>query len=177
MKMQKKIKISMAVVAALMLAVLAVNLVMGATSVSNTLAPEANNIETIEKVETDDIIIISPEQTEDKEQLKELAPETFEEAERSIYPVRRRFILWTEDGLHVMWGVYGNGRFAGTDNLGKRCWGIYGKGVFAGFYDGDFFWGKYCNAAWNANYLFGLDSSRGEYVLFPPPAITIDAAP
>jgi len=175
--MQKKIKISMAAIAALMLVVLAVNLAVGATSVANTLAPEANNLEAIEQLESDDSIIISPELAEDTEQLKQLAPETFEEAERSIYPVRRRFLLWTNDGVHVMWGVYGNGRFVGTDNLGKCCWGIYGKGVFAGFYDGDFFWGKYCNGAWKAEYLFGLDSSRGEYVLFPPPTITVDAAP
>jgi hypothetical protein len=175
--MHKKIKISMAAVAALMLVVLAVNLVMGATSVANTLTPEANNLESIQQLQSDDSIIITPEQAEDEELLKQLAPETFEDAERSIYPVRRRFILWTNNGVHVMWGVYGNGRFVGTDNLGKRCWGIYGKGVFAGFYDGEFFWGKYSNGAWTAEYLFGLDSSRGEYMLFPPPAITTDAAP
>lgn len=175
--MQKKIKISMAAVAALMLVVLAVNLVMGATSVSNALAPEANNLETIEKIEADDGIMISPEQTEDKEQLKQLAPETFEEAESSIYPIRRRFIMWTSDGAHVMWGVYGNGRFAGTDNLGKRCWGIYGRGIFAGFYDGEFFIGRYYDGLWKAKYLFGIDQSRGEYVLFPAPELTADAAP
>jgi hypothetical protein len=79
--------------------------------------------------------------------------------------------------MHIMWGVYGNGRFVGTDNLGKRCWGIYGKGIFAGFYDGEFFWGKYDNGAWKAEYLFGLEHSRGDYVLFPPPAATTDAAP
>jgi hypothetical protein len=187
-KMQKKIKISMAVVAALMLVVLAVNLVMGATSVVNTPTPEANNLEAIEKLDSeesvtvdegvtlDDSIVISPEQAENTEQLKELAPETLEEAERSIYPVRRRFLLYTYDGVHIMWGIYGNGRFVGTDNLGKRCWGIYGRGVFAGFYDGEFFWGKYCNGSWKAEYLFGLDHSRGSYVLFPLPAITSENA-
>jgi len=100
-----------------------------------------------------------------------------EEAEKSIYPVRRRFLLWTYDGLHIMWGVYGNGRFVGTDNLGKRCWGIYGRGVFAGFYDGEFFCGKYYNGAWKAEYLFGLEYSRGEYVLFPQLIITNEAEP
>ena len=180
--MQKKIKISMAAVAALMLVVLAVNLVMGATSAVNTPTPEANNLEAIEKlgpeesIAPDDSIIISLEQAENTEQLKELAPETPEEAERSIYPVRRRFLLYTHDGVHVMWGIYGNGRFVGTDNLGKRCWGIYGKGIFAGFYDGDFFWGKYCNGSWKAQYLFGLNHARGSYVLFPPPTITSDSA-
>ena len=166
----------MAAIAALMLAVLAVNLVMGATITGNTLSPEANNLKTVEPLESDNSVIISPEQAENTEQLRQLAPQTLEEAERSIYPVRHRFILWTNDGVHVMWGVYGNGRFVGTDNLGKRCWGIYGKGVFSGFYDGDFFWGKYDNGAWKAEYLFGLESSRGSYVLFPLPAIISEDA-
>ncbi|MCW4054401.1 MAG: hypothetical protein NWE84_05720 [Candidatus Bathyarchaeota archaeon] len=172
--MQKKIKISIATLAALMLAILAVNLVMGATTAVNTLAPSPNNLEAIEKLDPEGGIIISPEQVENKEQLKELAPATPEDAEESIYPVRRRFLLWTNDGIHIMWGIYGNGRFVGTDNLGKRCWGIYGKGIFAGFYDAEFFWGKYCNGSWKAEYLFGLDYSRGIYVLFPPPAIAND---
>jgi hypothetical protein len=174
--MQKKIKISVAAVAALMLAVLAVNIVMAATTAANTPAPSANTLEAVEKANSYDSIVISPEQAEDKAQLRELAPATPEEAERSIYPIRHRFLMWTSDGVHVMWGIYGNGRFVGTDNLGKRCWGIYGKGVFAGFYDGEFFWGKYSNGAWKAEYLFGLDSSRGSYVLFPSPATTSDTA-
>jgi len=174
--MQKKIKISIAAVVALMLVILAVNLAMGATSAVSTPAPAANVLEAIEKINPDDSIVISPEQAEDKEQLKEIAPATPEEAESSIYPIRRRFLMWTHNGVHIMWGVYGNGRFVGTDNLGKRCWGIYGKGVFAGFYDGEFFWGKYCNGSWKAEYLFGLEYSRGKYVLFPSPAITTDNA-
>ena len=172
--MQKKIKISIPTLATLMLAILTVNLVMGATTVVNTLAPSPNNLEAIEKLDPEGDIIISPEHMENKEQLKELAPATPEDAEESIYPVRRRFLLWTNDGIHIMWGIYGNDRFVGTDNLGKRCWGIYGKGIFAGFYDGEFFWGKYCNGSWKAEYLFGLDYSRGSYVLFPPPAIASD---
>ncbi|MBN1358888.1 hypothetical protein JW988_09000 [Candidatus Bathyarchaeota archaeon] len=187
--MHKKIKVSMAAVAALILVVLAVNLAMAATFVANTSDIEANNLEAAEKINPDesvtvdesiifdDGIVISPEQAEDTEQLKELTPESFEEAESSICPVRSRFILYTGNGVHVMWGAYGNGRFVGTDNLGNRCWGIYGKGVFAGFYDGEFFWGRYCNGIWKAQYLFGLNYSRGEYVLFPAPALTVDAAP
>jgi len=174
--MQKKIKISIATLAALMLAILAVNLVMGATTAVNTPTPAANNLEAIEKLDPDDSIIISPEQAENTEQLKELSPATPEDAERSIYPVRRRFLMYTNDGMHIMWGIYGNGRFVGTDNLGKRCWGIYGKGIFAGFYDGEFFWGKYCNGSWKAEYLFGLNHCCGSYVLFPPPTIASDTA-
>jgi hypothetical protein len=171
--MQKKIKISIAAVAALMLVILTVNLAMGATSAVNTPAPAAN---ALEAVKPDDSIVISPEQAEDKEQLKTIAPATPEEAEANIYPVRHRFLMWTNDGVHIMWGIYGNGRFVGTDNLGKRCWGIYGRGIFAGFYDGEFFWGKYCNGTWKAEYLFSLEHSRGKYVLFPSPAITTDNA-
>jgi len=174
--MQKKIKISIAAVAALMLLILAVNLAMGATSAVNAPAPAANTLEPIEKINEDDGIVISPEQAEDTEQLKELAPETLEEAEASIYPVRTRFLMWTHDGVHIMWGIYGNGRFVGTDNLGKRCWGIYGRGIFAVFYDGEFFWGRYCNGTWKAEYLFGLNYSRGKYVLFPSLAVTPDNA-
>ena len=161
----------------LMLLFLAVNLVMAATSVANAPALEANAIEEIEKIDSTVSTVISLEQAENLEKLKELTPNTLEEAERSIYPVRHRFLLWTYDGLHIMWGVYGNGRFVGTDNLGKRCWGIYGRGVFAGFYDGEFFCGKYYNGAWKAEYLFGLEYSRGEYVLFPQLIITNEAEP
>ncbi|MCW4031170.1 MAG: hypothetical protein NWE80_02270 [Candidatus Bathyarchaeota archaeon] len=175
--MQKEIKISLASVAVLMLLVLAVNLVMAATSVANAPALEMNAIEEVEIMDSTAINVVSPEQAESLEQLKELAPETLEEAENSIYPIRRRFLMWTYDGLHIVWGFYGNGRFVGTDNLGKRCWGIYGRGIFAGFYDGKFFWGKYCNGAWKAEYLFGLEYSRGEYVLFPQLTITNEVEP
>lgn len=174
--MKKKVKIAIATAAALMLTILAVNLAMGATLYSSTSVSSANALEQVSEDQKDDTgIIISPEQADDEEQLKELAPATLEEAESSIYPIRRRFLMWTNDGVHIMWGIYGNGRFVGTDNLGKRCWGIYGKGIFAGFYNGEFFWGKYDNGAWKAEYLFGLECSNGKYVLFPPPAITSDS--
>lgn len=68
--------------------------------------------------------------------------------------MRARFLMWTYDGVHIMWGFCGNGRFTGTDNLGNHCWGIYGKGVFAGFYEGEFFWGRYSNGTWKAQGLF-----------------------
>jgi hypothetical protein len=171
--MHKKIKISIAAVAALMLVVLAVNLAMAATSVANNTPISVAN--STEKINQDDGVIISAEQAEDKAQLKEIAPATPEEAESNIYPVRSRYIMWTKDGVHIMWGIYGNGRFVGTDNLGKRCWGIYGRGVFAGFYGGEFFWGKYSNGSWKAEYLFGLGNSSGSYVLFPSPVASTGA--
>ena len=111
--------------------------------------------------------VLAVDFADELERLKDLTPVTIEEAEEKIYPIRQRFLLWTRDGAHIMWGFYGNGRFVGTDNLGKRCWGIYGKGVFAGFYDGEFFWGRYHNGTWRAQYLFGLKYARGRYVLFP----------
>ncbi len=170
--MNRKIKLSAAVIATLMLSILAVNMAMAATTLSatskvNTAATVANA-----QVSAETGVIISAEQAENAEQLKELAPSTPEEADKNIYPVRTRFLMWTNDGVHIMWGVYGNGHFVGTDNLGKRCWGIYGRGIFAGFYDGAFFWGKYDSGAWKAQYLFGLENSYGKYLTFPTPAVS-----
>jgi hypothetical protein len=93
-------------------------------------------------------------------------PESYEETDAQI-TLRVRFLLYTHDGKHIMWGYVGNGYFVGQDNLGKRCWGIYGNSVFAGFYDGEFFWGKYRCGNWKAVGLFGEDYSHGKYLLFP----------
>ena len=98
--------------------------------------------------------------------LKERVPETYEATDSRICQ-RTRFLLYTHDGKHIMWGFVGNGYFVGTDNLGKRCWGIYGNGVFAGFYDGEFFWGKYRCGNWKAEGLFGENYTHGKYILFP----------
>ena len=169
--MRKKIKLSIGMAAMTLLAVLAVNLVM-ATTLTNAPSRTNSISETnLEILEEEANLAVSLEQAQSEEQLKELAPTTLEEAESSIYPIRTRFLMWTNDGLHIMWGVYGNGRFVGTDNMGKRCWGIYGRGVFAGFYDGEFFWGKYENNVWKAQYLFGLENSYGKFVTFPTPVI------
>jgi len=158
--MMNKKKISVAAIAILLLGLLAVNVAMAATPVANAATKNSTTA-------------VSAEQPpSDIEQMMLLIPNTPEEAETAICPARNRFILWTHDGAHVLWGIYGNGRFSGTDNLGKRCWGIYGNGIFAGFYDGEFFWGKYSNGAWKAQYLFGLRYSYGKYVLFPTPLLT-----
>jgi hypothetical protein len=158
--MMNRTKISIAAIAVLLLGLLAVNIVMAATPAAN-----ATNKNTAAAVSAE-------QPPADVEQLKPLIPKTPEEAEASILPPRARFLMWTYDGVHIMWGIYGNGRFVGTDNLGKRCWGIYGNGIFAGFYDGEFFWGRYSNGAWRAQYLFGLRYSYGKYVLFPSPVTT-----
>ena len=148
--MLNKKKTSIAAITVLLLGLLAVNVAMAA-------APTARSAEQL---------------PQDIEQLKQLIPKTPEETEAAIYPTRSRFLMWTYDGVHIMWGICGNGRFVGTDNLGKRCWGIYGNGVFAGFYGGEFFWGRYSNGAWGAQYLFGLRYSYGKYLLFPSPVTT-----
>ena len=101
------------------------------------------------------------------EALIEKIPETYDLADAQIVPYRHRYLMWTNDGSHVMWGNYGNGHFVGTDNIGKNAWGIYGKNVFAGFYDNQFFWGKYSSGRWHAFDLFGLKESHGGYLLFP----------
>lgn len=171
--MRKKFRMAIAASAVLVIVVLSANLAMGTVSVNNTLvsSPEASD-----NVDASNDLGVLLERAETMEQLKELTPVTLDEAEQSIYPIRRRFLMWTYDGIHIMWGNYGNGRFIGTDNLGKRCWGIYGKGIFAGFYAGEFFWGKYDGGKWKAEYLFGLESSCGAYVLFPPAVIASDNA-
>lgn len=107
--------------------------------------------------------------------LKQTVPETFEEANDVVARTRHRFLLYTHDGVHVMWGFYGNGHFTGRDNHDVRTWGIYGKGVFAGFYGGEFFYGRYREGQWSAVDLFGEASTHGSYVLFP--GLTVDAEP
>ena len=106
----------------------------------------------------------------DVDELKKTVLETYEETDAQII-TRVRFLLYTHDGEHVMWGYVGNGYFVGQDNHGKNCWGIYGKNVFAGFYDGEFFWGKYRCGNWKAIGLFGENYSFGKYILFPTTSV------
>jgi len=110
----------------------------------------------------------------DAEKLKAIIPKTFVDADALIAPIRNRFLLWTHDGTHIMWGSYGGGYFSGTDNLGKQAWGIYGKGIFAGFYDGNFFYGMYRNGNWKAIYLFDGKITQGRYVTFPTAIPIVD---
>jgi hypothetical protein len=100
-------------------------------------------------------------------------PKDFETVEAEVRPLRNRFVMWTRDLKHVMWGHYGNGFFIGTDNHGKRAWGIYRRGLFAGFYDGKLFYGKYRQGCWKARGLFGEPTSFGRYVVSPTPVATV----
>ncbi len=111
------------------------------------------------------------------EQLKAQLPATLAEAEARVLPLRGRFVMWTHDLQHIMWGRFGARFFMGTDNLGENAWGIYEKGYFAGFYDGQFFWGRYSNGYWKAQGLFGLNAAYGRYVIYPVPIPTTSAVP
>jgi hypothetical protein len=180
-----KLKISTGILAVVLLAVLTINIAAASILIPKTnipanqlVASEPNAISAYNIDPTSMIALTSTPNTADTkipptatidevEKLKEAIPKTLEEAEASIVPTRTRFLMYTSNGVHIMWGVLGNGRFIGTDNNDKHCWGIYGQGIFAGFYDGQFFWGKYSNGAWKAEHLFGLRYSQGNYVLFP----------
>lgn len=187
--MQKKIVISMAVVALLLMGVMATSVLASGLSLSNN-TPVKQEVQAIAKTQTtakvasvreltsvsvnaDDSSVSavpyeSGELSElDVDSIREVVPDTYEETDARVSTQRTRFLLYTNDGKHVMWGFVGNGHFVGTDNLGKRCWGIYGKGVFAGFYDGEFFWGKYRCGNWKAEGLFGMNCAQGKYILFP----------
>ena len=157
----------------LVLSILAVVLIAGAASVSASTALSAHTINVL----ANDIAVTSSEVAEELEQLRANLPDTADEARRRMQ-VRYRFLLFTHDGLHIMWGLCGNGIFIGTDNLGKRVWGIYGNQVFAGFYDGQFFWGKYRNGNWVAIDLFNTPRTHGQYHLFPiiSPTLTSEDA-
>ena len=169
------------------------------TNVSNELLPNAESVtaESLDPVREISPASVIPAEVEelpkidavkeleeiDDENLEEMDVEDLEESVLGTYEEtdsricqRIRFLLYTHDGKHIMWGFVGNGYFVGKDNLGKRCWGIYGKDVFAGFYDGEFFWGKYRCGNWKAVGLFGENYTHGKYILFPTtniePAIT-----
>jgi hypothetical protein len=101
------------------------------------------------------------------ESMKSMIPSTLQDAEAIILPVRARYLMYTSDGSHIMWGYFGRGFFTGADNQGEHAWGIYGRGMFAGFYGGDFFWGKYSGSSWKAEGLFDEKYSSGRYVTFP----------
>ncbi len=193
-KMRKKIVISMAVVTLLLMGIMATSVLASDltlaknTSVSKELQVTAESAAPEKLVQVSDLSPASviaddsqnsviPDEVEelpeiDVENLRETVPRTYEETDVQLSTQRIRFLLYTHDGKHVMWG-FGNGYFVGTDNLGKRCWGIYGNGVFAGLYDGEFFWGRYRSGNWNAEGLFGANYAHGKYILFS----TADIAP
>ncbi len=103
------------------------------------------------------------------EELRQNVPETYSETEAKISG-KGKFLMWTRDLEHIMWGRYGNGYFVGQDNEGKKAWGVYGSHYFAGFYDGQFFYGKYGYGHWKAVGLFGEERASGRFVLYHPRA-------
>jgi hypothetical protein len=199
--MRKKIVVSMVVVALLLVGVMATSVLASNTTLAkntdvskelraNAISVKPNKVDSIQELSPASVIppenerlpeidvAEEPEETDDDnlegidvDALRESVPGTYEEAD-SLICKRVRFLLYTHDGKHIMWGFVGDGYFVGQDNLGKRCWGIYGNGVFAGFYDGEFFWGKYRCGNWKAEGLFGENYTHGKYILFPTPSIT-----
>ena len=183
--MRKKIVISIVVVALLLIGIMATSVLASDiklaknTEVSKELLPTAESVtpEKLDPVREISPPSVIPDEVEELleidavEELEESVPGTYEETDSRICQ-RTRFLLYTHDGKYIMWGFVGNGHFVGKDNLGKRCWGIYGKGVFAGFYDGEFFWGKYRCGNWKAVGLFGENYTHGKYILFPTTNIT-----
>ena len=185
--MQNKLKISAATFAVFLLVVLAVNLASASIATPKAansatglnvldaaqVASPSNANPTVSSTPSEkQPEIIAPVTTDDVEKLRTEIPKTLQETEAYIPSIRTRYLMYTNDGAHIMWGVFGNGRFVGTDNQGKSCWGIYGHGIFAGFYDGQFFWGKYSGNTWKAEYLFGLNTAAGKYIIFPSPVAT-----
>jgi len=179
--MKNKLKISTATIAVFVLVVLVVNLASASIATPKAAISAANlstnNAEVAPPSVTNPTTstqpdITTPVATDDVEKLRTEIPKTLQETEADMPSIRTRYLMYTNDGVHIMWGVFGNGRFVGTDNQGKSCWGIYGRGIFAGFYDGQFFWGKYSGNNWKAEYLFGLNAASGKYITFPSPALT-----
>jgi hypothetical protein len=199
--MRKKISISIAVVAMLIIGIMATSVLASDAAMAknmpltkNTATSDANQLQANAVTMTPEQVSPIREQTKEQlqeqtqnavtnqagestvndvdiEELEKRVPRTYEETDAEIVPTRIRFLLYNKDGKYIMWGWVGNGYFVGTDNLGKRCWGIYGNSVFAGFYDGDFFWGRYRNGNWKAEGLFGENYTYGKYILFPTPTL------
>ena len=194
--MRKKIVISMAVVSLLLIGIMATSVLASDITLKNNLNTSNMELTTAESAPPKQLFPVNvspnsitvkdiptsviPEEVKaeeiDLDNLRETLPKTYEETDARLSSLRTRFLLYTNNGKNIMWGTVGNGHFVGTDNQGKRCWGIYGKNIFAGFYDGEFFWGRYRSGNWKAEGLFGLNYSVGKYILFPivdvSPAIT-----
>ena len=191
--MRKKIVISIAIVALLLVGIMTTSVLASNTKLAKNTTV-SKELLAVAKAETSEKLVreasptlavtdeveqlstreVSPDavSTVDVETLRETVPRTYEETDTQVSTQRVRFLLYTHDGKHVMWGFVGNGYLVGQDNMGKRCWGIYGKGVFAGFYDGEFFWGRYRGGNWKAEGLFGANYTHGKYILFPTADIT-----
>ena len=184
--MRKRIAISIAVVSLLLIGIMATSVFASnatfAKNASLAKKPASNQLQSnaapVTPKRLGPVNGISPPSVNpdvsteiDVTELEKMVPSTYEDTDALVSSQRTRFLLYTHDGKHIMWGYVGNGYFVGQDNLGKRCWGIYGNGVFAGFYDGEFFWGRYRNGNWRAEGLFGLNYAHGKYILFPSPSI------
>jgi hypothetical protein len=185
--MRKKIVVSSALLLLLTVGIMATTVLASDLNLSNNLNDQKVSLDNVKLLTTESVSSVRelvpeneigrPTEVNDQslledselDRLMQIVPETYEEVEAEVIPNprRTRFLLYTFNGEHIMWGYVGNGRFFGQDNLDKRCWGIYGKNFFAGFYDGEIFWGRYQNGQWKAVYLFGEKYAHGEYIIFP----------
>lgn len=188
--MRRKIVISTAVVVFLLIGVMAASVLAKDLMLSQNIAVSSEPKATVELAASENLASVREESSltsrydndvstlmaaneveeqvkNDIDNLQETVPETYAETDALLSNCRTRFLLYTHDGKHIIWGFVGNGYFVGQDNLGKRCWGIYGKGVFAGFYGGEFFWGRYRSGSWKAQGLFNTNYTYGKYILFP----------
>ena len=98
--MLNKKKLSIATISLFLLGLLAVNLVMAATPIASLTKPISSVEVSADKPSA--IAVTTVETPEKIEKLKSLIPETPEKAITAIYPSRTRFLLWTNDGLHIM---------------------------------------------------------------------------
>jgi len=109
-----------------------------------------------------------------KQSLMERIPSSIDDATDKMGQRAKNTILWNNEGTHFAIVSYNNGHFRGevheisNPSEVKYMWGIYGNGKWAGFYDGNsienVFYGKYMKHprlkgtpyfAWTAENLFG----------------------
>ena len=142
------------------------------------------------------------------EDIKEILEEEFEGYESNMtededqsmimppYYLKKNFIMYTDDGTHVMWGeihpdVYSNvvaegedifteysySYFTSKDSDGRKAFGVIKGNEFFGFYDYDYSYDSYRNKKvffhgsiygneWKAQGLFGLKSGHGKIKMF-----------
>jgi hypothetical protein len=105
---------------------------------------------------TDELRTLGRDTDKMRDRFSDLVPTSYDRVAKDIAESDRahRFILWTHDGKHLMWGTYANGYFIAEDNEGNDIWGIYNDGTFAGFGGNGFFVGKYRSHIWGAWNLF-----------------------
>ena len=92
--MKKVYKISIAVVAILLVGVFAIESVVAAEpGYALNIAEQNSALIDARELNSDETLTVL-------DKAKELVPKTYEDAEAQLSTVRYRFLLWTHDGLH-----------------------------------------------------------------------------